>query len=330
MWSSLKRLVLFSIWPSQLPSPWDQGTLAAIFSLATRNQSNGPSHPGFKQAELFPSYNLSTAWQIAWGSGETQGDLDSPIFLTWILPYWGYWAVSQASSPLLPGHNQEWLTGSTCRHSQESCVHIASHPLAFWTPPHLDAKVAMSPTCAGCWMSLLQSVAHMCLPSGTFCSQNAKGGIIFQSHSSCWRLESRCGAEGSCPAWSREGVTMTLQSSVSRLAVLRNLEIMLTRNYGRASQVGLVVKNLPANAREVRDAGSIPGSGRSPGGGHGNPLQHSCLENPMEREAWQATVHRVTQSQIRLKRLSTQACIIMSIYWKLRIGYILFGIVYPP
>ena len=206
-----------------------------------------------------------------------------------------------------------------CRHSQESCVSIASHPLAFWTPPPLDAKVAMSPTCAGCWMSLLQSVAHMCLPSGTFCSQNAKGGIIFQSHSSCWRLESRCGAEGSCPAWSREGVTMTLRSSVSWLAVLRNLEIMSTRNYGRASQVALVVKNLPANAREVRDAGSIPGSGRSPGGGHGNPLQHSCLENPMEREAWQATVHRVTQSQIRLKRLSMQACIIMGIYWKLHI-----------
>ena len=49
---------------------------------------------------------------------------------------------------------------------------------------------------------------------------------------------------------------------------------------------GSVIKNLPANAREARDAGSIPGLGRSPGGGHGNPLQYSCLENPMDREAY--------------------------------------------
>ena len=55
-----------------------------------------------------------------------------------------------------------------------------------------------------------------------------------------------------------------------------------------ASQVVLMVKNLPANAGDVRDVGSIPGSGRSPGGGHGNPLQYSCLENPMDRGTWQA------------------------------------------
>ena len=53
-----------------------------------------------------------------------------------------------------------------------------------------------------------------------------------------------------------------------------------------ASQVVLVVKNLTASAGELRDAGTIPGSGRSPGGGNGNPLQYSCLENPMNREAW--------------------------------------------
>ena len=62
-----------------------------------------------------------------------------------------------------------------------------------------------------------------------------------------------------------------------------------------------MVKNLPANARDVRDTGSILGSGRSPGGGHGNPLQYSCLENALDRGAWQATVHRVTQSQTQLK-----------------------------
>ena len=67
----------------------------------------------------------------------------------------------------------------------------------------------------------------------------------------------------------------------------------------------LVVKNTPASSGDVRDPGSIPGSGRSPGGGHGNPLQYSCLENNMDRQAWQATVHGVVKSQTRLKRLST-------------------------
>ena len=62
------------------------------------------------------------------------------------------------------------------------------------------------------------------------------------------------------------------------------------------SQVVLVVKNPPANAGDLRDSGLIPGLGRSPGGGNGNPLQYSFLENPMDREASQVTVHRVTKS----------------------------------
>ena len=62
-----------------------------------------------------------------------------------------------------------------------------------------------------------------------------------------------------------------------------------------------MIKNPPASAGDIRDLGSIPGSGRSPGGGHGNPLQYSCLENAMDREAWQATVHRVAKSQARLE-----------------------------
>ena len=65
----------------------------------------------------------------------------------------------------------------------------------------------------------------------------------------------------------------------------------------RASQVVLVVKNPPINAIDIRDTGSIPGSGRSPGEGNGNPLQYSCLENPMDRGAWWATAHGVTKSQ---------------------------------
>ena len=63
-----------------------------------------------------------------------------------------------------------------------------------------------------------------------------------------------------------------------------------------SSQVTLVVKNPPAIAGDIRDSGSIPGSGRSPGGEHGNPLQYFCIENPIDREAWWATVHRVAKS----------------------------------
>ena len=58
---------------------------------------------------------------------------------------------------------------------------------------------------------------------------------------------------------------------------------------------GAVVKNLPANAGDARDTSSIPGSGRSPGGGNGNPLQYSCLKNSMDREAWWATVQELSR-----------------------------------
>ena len=58
---------------------------------------------------------------------------------------------------------------------------------------------------------------------------------------------------------------------------------------------GCSIRGLPANAGDARDVGSIPGLGGSPGEGDGNPLQYSCLENPMDRGAWQATVHRVTK-----------------------------------
>ena len=71
-----------------------------------------------------------------------------------------------------------------------------------------------------------------------------------------------------------------------------------------ASQVALVVKNLSANAEDIRNVGLIPGLGRSPGEGNGNALQYSFLENPMGIEAWKATVHRVAKSQTELKQLS--------------------------
>ena len=69
----------------------------------------------------------------------------------------------------------------------------------------------------------------------------------------------------------------------------------------RGPQVALMIKNLPANAGDIRDVNLITGLRRSPGGGHGNPLQYSCLENPLDRGTWQATVHSVTKSQMQLK-----------------------------
>ena len=78
----------------------------------------------------------------------------------------------------------------------------------------------------------------------------------------------------------------------------------------------LMVENQPANAGNIRDAGSIIGLGKSLGVGNGNPFQYSCLENPMDREAWWATVHKVTKSHTRQKQLSMHAHI--------SIGYLCF------
>ena len=79
--------------------------------------------------------------------------------------------------------------------------------------------------------------------------------------------------------------------------------VPMVRDKEDYSQVALVVKNLPEG--DIKGASSIPGSGKSPRGWHGNSLQYFCLENPMDRRARWATVHRVAKSQTRLKRLST-------------------------
>ena len=74
-----------------------------------------------------------------------------------------------------------------------------------------------------------------------------------------------------------------------------------------ASQVAQAAKNPPANAGEMRDSCSMPGLGNSPRGGHGNPLQYSCLENPMDGGAWRAGSHRVTESDMTEVTARTQA-----------------------
>ena len=87
------------------------------------------------------------------------------------------------------------------------------------------------------------------------------------------------------------------------------------KNAERAFPGGTSGKDLTCRWRSCKDSGSTPGPGRSSGEGNGNPLQYSGLENPMGRGAWQATVHGVTQSQTRLKRLSTHARAIMILKW---------------
>ena len=76
------------------------------------------------------------------------------------------------------------------------------------------------------------------------------------------------------------------------LAVINNDQLRVKRGFPG----GTSGKEPIANAGDVRDMGSVPGPGRSPGGGHGNPLQYSCLENSMDRGAWQAIIHRITKS----------------------------------
>ena len=102
------------------------------------------------------------------------------------------------------------------------------------------------------------------------------------------------------------GVSVSYGSSI--FSLLRNRHTVL-----QASQVTLVVKNPPANSRDMRVRGSTHGSGRSPGEGHGNRLQYSCLENPMDRGTWQITVLTVAKSQTTQKQLSTHVHILFSI-----------------
>ena len=82
---------------------------------------------------------------------------------------------------------------------------------------------------------------------------------------------------------------------------LRHIILHMNFQLFRASQVTLVVKNLPSNAGNIRDMSLIPGWERSPGGGHGNPFRYSCLKNPMDRKAWWVIVHKITKSLIQLK-----------------------------
>ena len=90
---------------------------------------------------------------------------------------------------------------------------------------------------------------------------------------------------------------MVLLSEMEKEQVGKEVKRSALHCTGQASQMVLVVKNLPANAGDIRDVSSIPGLGRSPGGRRGNPLQYFCLQNTMNRGAWQATVHSVAKNR---------------------------------
>ena len=97
-----------------------------------------------------------------------------------------------------------------------------------------------------------------------------------------------------------EWVAMPSSRGSSQPRDLTHISYVFCFGVFTSSATNSVVKNLPANAGDAGDTDSIPGLGRSPGGGNGNPLQHSCLGYPMDRGAWTATVHVVTKSQAQL------------------------------
>ena len=91
-----------------------------------------------------------------------------------------------------------------------------------------------------------------------------------------------------------------ITSSTYETLIHKILNLLSTKRGARASQMALVVKNMLGNAGDIRHTDSIPGLGRSPGGWPGNPLQDTCLENPVDGGAWWATVHRLAKSRTLL------------------------------
>ena len=105
------------------------------------------------------------------------------------------------------------------------------------------------------------------------------------------------------------GVNSLLRIALILFIVVPNMVLSIQEILSTPQVVLAVKKKLPASAGDIRDEGSIPGLGRSPGEGNGNPLQYSCLGNPIGRGTWWATVHRVTKIWTGLKQLRTHVFI---------------------
>ena len=151
-----------------------------------------------------------------------------------------------------------------------------------------------------------QTVAYQVPPSMGFSRHEYWSGLPFPSPVHERKSESEVAQ--SCPTLSDPMDCSLPGSSVHGVFQVRVLEwlplsspfLIVRIHYYQASQVVLVVKNMSANAEDIRDVGSIPGLGGSPGERNGNSLQYSCWDNPMDRGAWWASVREVTKSWTRL------------------------------
>ena len=199
---------------------------------------------------------------------------------------------------LIPGSGRS-PEGGHSHPLQHSCL---KHPMvrgAWWATVH---RITKSQTRLKRLNKQACTIPSLCTPQflPSFTHQWRSGGFLLLSivNNTARNKARGGGAQGLCLWFKNLG------------AVTKDRWI-----YFWAPQAALLVKNLPANAGDIRDAGAIPGSGRASGEGHGNPPQHSRLENPMDRGTWQATVHGVTKSQTRLKRLSIRT---LSTYIKIK------------
>ena len=183
---------------------------------------------------------------------------------------------------------------------------ISGRFLTHWATweAHLYQYVCIYISCWSCFSEESWMTKISCIWDGPF-SYDISYSLVSLLIKACWSstltLEctlSRSVAQ-SCPALcdpmdcSPPGKNTGVSISFFRRFWIQGLNLVGLLN---DSQVAFMVKNLPANAGDTRHTGSVPGSGRSPGGANGNPLQYSCQENPMDRGAWPAPVHRVAKS----------------------------------
>ena len=162
----------------------------------------------------------------------------------------------------------------------------------------LGLGYCFSPTSSGHLLFMLQAAQRGTAPRISLLSSLPRWGILARSSWGRYDFLSH----NFCPFWTQEFLR---EESFSSWFTISGTWQCLAHNKCLIKMV-LVVKNSPANAEDIRDVGSIPGSGSFPRGGNGSPLQSSCLVNPMDRGAWRAIVHGVAKSLSWLNWISLQ------------------------